>query len=129
MDDFSGIPDHGYDAYKLDQTEDLTANIKFSLSAEVGYDLLASVRRTKEGMRHGLRIAAVCEYGLNNVLGVQNQKATDMFEVNPENATQVSVKPYYQTQSVTGNFVNSLYAGIKFTWICDFSRVPCDCDE
>ena len=129
VDDFSGIPNHGYDTYKLDQTEDLTANIKFSLAAEVGYDVLSSVRRTKEGMRHGLRIAAVCEYGLNNVLGVQNQKATDMFEVNPENATQVSVKPFYQAQSLTGNFVNSLYAGIKFTWICDFSRIPCDCDE
>ena len=129
VDDFSGIPNHGYGTYKLDQTEDLTANIKFSLAAEVGYDVLSSVRRTKEGMRHGLRIAAVCEYGLNNVLGVQNQKTFNMVEVNPKNAEEVTVKPFYQAQSLTGNFVNSLYAGIKFTWICDFSRIPCDCDE
>jgi hypothetical protein len=127
VDDFSGIPNHGYDSYKLDQAEDLTSHIKVSLAAEIGYDVLASVRRTKEGMRHGLRIAAVCEYGLTNVLGAQ--KDSKMFEVNPKDATQVSVKPFYETQSLTGNFVNSLYAGIKFTWICDFSRIPCDCDE
>ena len=125
--EFGGMPEHGYGKYTLDQEEKLAAQIKVSVAAEIGYDVLSSYRRSNAGVRHGLRIAAVCEYGLNNVVGAQ--KTSEMFEVSPEDATIVSVKPFYQTHSMTGHSINNLYAGIKITWICDFSRTPCDCDE
>lgn len=127
IDEFAGMDTHGYGTYTLNSKEEMAANIKTSLAVEIGYDVLAPVRRTTKGMRHGLRLAAICEYGLNNVVGSSTSSAA--FDVSPENATQVVMKPFYQAHSITGHSVNNLYAGFKITWICDFSAIACDCDE
>ena len=127
IDNFEGMDKHGYGDYTTNARVELDTHIKLSLAAEIGYDVLAPYRRANSGTRHGLRVAAVCEYGLNNVFGTD--KTSDMFEVSSENANVVTAKPYYQTHSISGHIVNGLYAGVKLTWICDFSRVPCDCDD
>lgn len=127
VDKFAEMDTHGYCKYTLNSKEEMAANIKTSLAIEIGYDVLAPVRRTTKGMRHGLRLAAVCEYGLNNVVGSSTSSAA--FDVSPDNATQVVLKPFYQAHSITGHSVNNLYAGLKITWICDFSAIACDCDE
>lgn len=126
--EFGGIPEHGYGKFTLDKEEKLDAKIKVSLAAEIGYDVLSAYRRVNSGARHGLRIAAVCEYGLTNIVGVKKVSGS-VFNVDPDDATVVSVTPYYSTRSISGHFVNNLYAGVKLTWTCDFSRTPCDCDE
>ena len=108
----------------------MDAKLKVSLAAEIGYDLLKSLQDKDQNQRNGLKLSAVFEYGLTNIAGAS--KMSDMFEVSPDNASQVIIKPFYHTQSITGHHVNNLYAGIKLTWTCDLSSKPyssCMCNK
>lgn len=130
VEDFEGMGNHGYGEYTLDSKESLDAKLKVSLAAEIGYDLLKSLQDKDQNQRNGLKLSAVFEYGLTNIAGAS--KMSDMFEVSPDNASQVIIKPFYHTQSIIGHHVNNLYAGIKLTWTCDLSSKPyssCMCNK
>ena len=101
--------------------------IRASVLAEIGYDVLSSVRRKDDTQRNGLRIGVTCDYGLNSI--VNTYEPANSIMINKNNANDVTVLPYYQTHAITGRRVNNLYVGLKLTWIFDFSKEPCDCEQ
>ena len=88
--------------------------IRGSVIAEIGYDVLAHARKMDNRRRNGLRIAAVCEYGLNNTFNTK--EPAESVVINKDNANDVTVLPYYQSHDISGHRVSNLYAGIKVTW-------------
>lgn len=128
VDDFSGMNNSGYHAYPYaKEYKNTDVAIRTSAVLEIGYDVLSPMRRKDNTQRNGLRIAVVGEYGLNNLVTTQEPAKSIM--INKNNANDVTVLPYYQTHAISGHHVNSLYAGIKLTWIYDFSKQPCDCED
>lgn len=130
VDDFANMDAHGYGPHSgVKQYKNKNVPVvRASAVLEIGYDVLCPVRRMDDKQRNGLRIAAVCEYGLNNMVNTA-EAATSSIMINKQNANDVTVLPYYQTHAISGHHVNNLYAGIKLTWIFDFSKQPCDCEE
>lgn len=130
IDDFANMSGNGYGPHsgvKQYKNENVPV-VRASALLEIGYDVLSPMRRKDDKQRNGLRVAAVCEYGLNNLVSTA-EAATSSIMINKQNANDVTVLPYYQTHAISGHHVNNLYAGIKLTWIFDFSKQPCDCEE
>ena len=94
--------------------------VRGSVIAEIGYDVLHTARTRDERKRNGLRIAAVCEYGLNNTFNTKEPAESIM--INKDNANEVTVLPYYPSHDISGHRVSNLYAGVKLTWT--FSGSP-----
>lgn len=128
IEDFENMDNNRYGQYSCTKKyihEKLP--IRASVLAEMGYDVLSSMRRKDDTQRNGLRIGVTCDYGLNNI--VNTLEPTNSIIINKNNANDLTVLPFYQSHAITGRRVNNLYVGLKLTWIFDFSKEPCDCDE
>ena len=121
IDDFSGMLNHGYGPYSYTKGyKNEKMPVRGSVIAEIGYDVLHTARTRDERKRNGLRIAAVCEYGLNNTFNTKEPAESIM--INKDNANEVTVLPYYPSHDISGHRVSNLYAGVKLTWT--FSGSP-----
>ena len=115
IDDFSGMLNNGYGSSKyIRGYKNEKMPIRGSVIAEIGYDVLDHARKMDNRRRNGLRIAAVCEYGLNNTFNTK--EPAESVVINKDNANDVTVLPYYQSHDISGHRVSNLYAGIKVTW-------------
>ena len=115
IDDFSGMLNNGYGSSKyISGYKNEKMPIRGSVIAEIGYDVLDHARKMDNRQRNGLRIAAVCEYGLNNTFNTK--EPAESVVINKDNANDVTVLPYYQSHDISGHRVSNLYAGIKVTW-------------
>lgn len=119
--DFSGMLNHGYGPYSYTKGyKNEKMPVRGSVIAEIGYDVLHTARTRDERKRNGLRIAAVCEYGLNNTFNTKEPAESIM--INKDNTSEVTVLPYYPSHDISGHRVSNLYAGVKLTWT--FSGSP-----
>lgn len=121
MEDFENM--HDYGSYDRVSKNKLNSAIKYSLVAEVGYNILSAKYRRYNNYQHGLRISAVCEYSLNNL--VKTPTATPIYDINPNNANDLNIHPYFSANSTQNHIINHLYIGAKLTWTFRLTQGRC----
>lgn len=126
IEDFVNMNNHHYGTYDRLSNYKMKVPIKYSVVMEIDYNVLDRSNKYIADPRHGLRISAVCEYGLNN-LGSTPTDGT-LYEINPTNATELTILPYYMSHSTQGQHINHFYAGLKITWVFRSSKGDCKCD-
>ncbi len=126
VEDFENMNNHDYDAFDKLSNYRMKVPIKYSVVVEIGYNLLNKSSMGIDDPRHGLRISAVCEYGLNNLTNTPADGT--LYEITPTNATELTMLPYYVSHSTENQHINHFYAGLKITWTFRLSKGDCDCD-
>jgi hypothetical protein len=126
IEDFEDMFNHNYGLYQTSNRSSIDAMIKYSGVAEIGYNLLSKASRGLQDSHHGFRVAAVCEYGFNNVL--TPKESSVLYEINPQNASQLTINPYYFANMKKGQFFHPLYVGVKLSWTFCLSEGKCDCE-
>lgn len=126
IDDFVNMNNHHYGAYDRLSNYQMKVPVKYSIIMEIGYNVLNKMINGVQDHHHGLRISAICEYGINNLANTSDSRP--LYEINPTNATELTILPYYATHSSNNQHINHFYAGIKITWTFRASKGDCNCD-
>lgn len=129
IDDFGNMPNHFFGEYEETADFDLELNTNFSLSAEFGIYL--SQPRTKtfsSRVNTAYRLAFFVDYGLANL---HDNAQTGQFVINKlENVGgyQPAKNSFMLTEKYNDQFLNSFYAGLKFTFLLGWdSKRDCNC--
>ena len=123
IDDFGSMSDHYYTSYSSFVTENLNTKYKISVIAEIGYDVLAYPRQINHALRSGLKLSAFIEYGLNNIIKTNQEQP--LFSFNENNAAELNIHPFYNTNAAQSYKIHPLYVGMKITWIFNIETSKC----
>lgn len=111
FEDFVGMPDHFLGEYSSSATEQVPYNLNVSGTFEMGWYIGPDLGDKKAKWRYKLGVFA--EYGFLSMHSSEN--AGDVLTVNPENLTDVAVRPLFLRTPTKDYSINPLYVGVKFT--------------
>ncbi len=117
--EFKDMPEHGYTTYDFSCKHQATLRPAISLVGEIGYDVLSSVP-TRSQLCHILRVSFYFEYGLSNM--VVPSSSNTRISVNPQDATQVDVYPYFASGMTESYRVVPYFTGVKITYLLGGSK-------
>lgn len=90
----------------------------FSVLGEIGYDVLSSMANN-DVICHMLKIGLYFEYGLRSV---KSSPVTEPVEINPNNAVDVTIHPYFATEKSANSWTVPYFVGLKLTYMVGGSR-------
>lgn len=123
IDDFESMGDHFYTTYFSYVSESLRSKYKLSAVAEIGYDVLTYSREMDHTKRSGLKISVVAEYGLNKLINTNGE--LPLYSFNENNAAELFIHPFYNTQSAQSCRIYPLYVGMRISWIFNIETKNC----
>ncbi len=109
--DFENMPDHFLSEYTSTASEPVTYNMNVSGVFEMGWYIGPDLGDKKAKWRYKLGVFA--EYGFLSMHSSEN--AGDVLIINPENLTDVAVRPLFLRTPTKDYSINPLYVGVKFT--------------
>lgn len=117
--EFKDMPERGYTTYPFEGEHKCTLRPLVSLVGEIGYDVLSSVP-TRSTVCHVLKVGFYFEYGLNNL--VTPVSTNKRLIINPNDATDVTVNPYFASGMTERYRVVPFFTGVKLTYLIGGSR-------
>ncbi len=126
--EFEDMPNHFYTGYLGAATDEkMKFKANFSVVAELGFNVWESKPKRRDKGKNVIKLGLYAEYGMLNI-APKNDLSRNSYIINPENASQITTVPLFNSKLSKDHSLNPLYVGIKATFLFEAKKAKrCSC--
>lgn len=123
IEDFVNMPNHYYATYEEISKKNLLPNLRVSIIAETGYDVLVNLNKENY---NSLKISVFAECSFVNLKS--DNTSLSLYDIDKENPSKIKLLPFYFVKATNSNRVTPFYSvniGVKLSWLINFPYKEC----